>query len=505
MSIKSFLKTKEMQTGGMLSLNSLDTGASFVSPFARSESPRSTFPSAVERAPLPILKKETPPTIKLEDPIDMDPGSFDPSNSGTLSIHHPSVIAGAAALGYTLTGAEDQFTLMDIMANAPGNAFTDFLDAGLMFAGKGILTAATGGLAAPIIAGVDQLTKGSIFGDSKNLGSKALAAVEYALGNINQTASAQPAVPTAAQSIPTAAALGIENLSTAPTASITPAEAVQSAIVPGTQGSAYFTPAGETVYFTDSAALGGPVAPVAPVAPTPDSARQAIAAINRTPASAAPAAPTAAAVGTGMFGNIYGMGGEISPSFAIGGKGSFTSFAHYGAGVSQADEINLGQAGMANGSSGFETPEAGKLTIDTLVDKGYNESAITAVATGMGTEGKPDFDAGFSDPGKVICQELYDQGLLEHSIYSLDEQFGEQLRKHDTDLLEGYHTWAYDVVDAMRKSKIITHIVRIVSRPVVKHIAYKMGYPSKTILGAAMFNVGAFVCRRLAKKETVYA
>ena len=106
---------------------------------------------------------------------------------------------------------------------------------------------------------------------------------------------------------------------------------------------------------------------------------------------------------------------------------------------------------------------------------------------------------------KVICQELYDQDLLEHSIYSLDEQFGEYLRKHDLALLEGYHTWAYSVVNAMRKSKTITHIVRIVSRPVVKHIAYKMGHPSKTLLGAAMFNVGAFICRRLAKKEIVYA
>ena len=117
-------------------------------------------------------------------------------------------------------------------------------------------------------------------------------------------------------------------------------------------------------------------------------------------------------------------------------------------------------------------------------------------------------DAGVSgggDADSVICQELYDQGLLEHSIYSLDEQFGEHIRKHDSDLLEGYHTWAYDVVNAMRKSKTITHIVRIVSRPVIKHIAYKMGYPSKTLLGAVMFNVGAFVCRRLAKKETVYA
>ena len=57
----------------------------------------------------------------------------------------------------------------------------------------------------------------------------------------------------------------------------------------------------------------------------------------------------------------------------------------------------------------------------------------------------------------------------------------------------------------MRKSKTITHIVCIVSRPVVKHIAYKMGHPSKTLLGAVMFNVGAFVCRRLTKNKKVYA
>ena len=204
---------------------------------------------------------------------------------------------------------------------------------------------------------------------------------------------------------------------------------------------------------------------------------------------------SAAQVGSGMFGAAYGLGGEISPSFAIGGKGSFTSFAHYGAGVSVAD---------------------GQNTVDTMVSNGYNEAQITAVAQGELDEGELDSlaqsvgmeDAGVSggDGGvSVICQELYDQGLLDQHTYSIEQKFGEYIRINDPALLEGYHSWACSVVNAMRKSKTITHVIRIIAYPVIKHIAYKMGRPSKTILGAVMFNVGAFVCRRLAKKETVYA
>ena len=239
-----------------------------------------------------------------------------------------------------------------------------------------------------------------------------------------------------------------------------------------------------------------------------------------TPAAPAPAAPAAtpASVGADIFGPAYGQGGEISPDFAIGGKGSFTSFSHYSAGVSQADEANIISTGINNGV--FADSQSGRDTIDAMVEGGHSENVITAVATGQtntaeitalaeatgaGNAGVGGDGGGGGDGPSVICQELYDQGLLEHSIYSLDEQFGEYLRKHDLALLEGYHAWAYNVVNAMRKSKTITHIVRIVSRPVVKHIAYKMGHPSKTLLGAAMFNVGAFICRRLAKKEIVYA
>ncbi len=51
-----------------------------------------------------------------------------------------------------------------------------------------------------------------------------------------------------------------------------------------------------------------------------------------------------------MFGVAFGMGGEVSPNFAIGGSGSYTSFGHYGAGISQADEITIGQTGLASGA-----------------------------------------------------------------------------------------------------------------------------------------------------------
>jgi hypothetical protein len=86
---------------------------------------------------------------------------------------------------------------------------------------------------------------------------------------------------------------------------------------------------------------------------------------------------SAAQIGSEMFGVAYGMGGEISPGFAIGGRGSFTSFAHYGAGISQADEISI----VSNAAPGvFATPESGKDAIDGLVAGGYTESEITAIA-----------------------------------------------------------------------------------------------------------------------------
>ena len=106
---------------------------------------------------------------------------------------------------------------------------------------------------------------------------------------------------------------------------------------------------------------------------------------------------------------------------------------------------------------------------------------------------------------KVICAELYRQGLLEKEIFELDEEFGRHLRKVDPDIINGYHQWALPLVFLMQRSIVASHIIKIIARPVVKHIAYQMGYPSKTYLGHAMFTVGKYICRYKAKKDIVHA
>ena len=113
----------------------------------------------------------------------------------------------------------------------------------------------------------------------------------------------------------------------------------------------------------------------------------------------------------------------------------------------------------------------------------------------------PDVDAS----PKVICAELYRQGLLEKEIFELDEEFGRHLRKVNPDIINGYHQWALPLVFLMQRSIVASHIIKIIARPVVKHIAYQMGYPSKTYLGHAMFTVGKYICRYKAKKDIVHA
>ena len=470
MSIKGFLEVQEMQEGG----------PAMFTPFAVDPegSPR--------RRIAPTYQPDPPPTIVL-DPIapitptpteDLTNFSPDPNYMGSIDMTLAQAGATKHSLG-TLNPHWNQEFLSTLESEGrPETDLSRTLDRGFK------------ALATPALA----VTAALVPGAAPLAGLFSAVTGRGGSGILNSALSAMGSKPAAPQQIAGTEQFG--PLAPAPIGTQETSQFTGKAITPS---GIFATTPGVQYSKGDK---GAPI--MTSFYGTPFGADKAAIARGEAASKESVAAVSTAGVGAGMF-DAFGMGGEISPNFAIGGKGSFTSFSHYGAGISQADEISIAQSGIANNSSGFETPEASKDTIDAMVSKGYNESAVVAVATGMGTEGKPDFDAGFSDPGKVICQELYDQGLLEHSIYSLDEQFGEHIRKHDSDLLEGYHTWAYDVVNAMRKSKTVTRIVCIISRPVVKHIAYKMGYPSKTLLGAVMFNVGAFVCRRLAKKETVYA
>ena len=447
MSIKGFLEVQEMQTGGMLQ-------QSFTGPFAN-QSRRN--PSGEEYIP-PSYELPKPPTITLPPiaPItptpteDLTNFSPDPNYMGSIDMTLAQAGADRDNLGPLNPHWSQEFLSTLEARGRPETDLSRALDKGFS------------NVLAPALAAVSTINPAVALGTTlfSAFTGKGIVGSLISAGRAGQTSAPQ----TAPQAIPQTAP------QTAPQA------------IPQTPAQQFAAATGNNY------ALG----------------------VSR--GTAAPAVTvTAAQAGSdpALFGAAYGQG--------RGGKGMFSSFAHYSAGLNEAEESQAVATGVTN--EVFTSIEQGSQVVDSLVSRGYNQAEIEAIAGGNLTEGNTSLAAltagealedaygggGASSPGKVICQELYDQGLLEHSIYSLDEQFGEHLRKHDSDLLEGYHTWAYDVVNAMRKSKTITHIVRIVSRPVVKHIAYKMGYPSKTLLGAVMFNVGAFVCRRLAKKETVYA
>ena len=238
------------------------------------------------------------------------------------------------------------------------------------------------------------------------------------------------------------------------------------------------------------------------------------------------AATNAGIVGSELFSNdpTYAGGAKTGSDglYASGGSGAFTSMAHYNAGISQLDESNIVAQGINSGS--FTNAQEGRGTIDDLIESGYGETEINDIvntgrtvsdintqarefAASYGQQGKkeeaPQIDVDASP--KVICAELYRQGLLEKEIFELDEEFGRHLRKVDPDLITSYHQWALPLVSLMQRSIVVSHIIKIIARPVVKHIAYQMGYPSKTYLGAALFTIGKHICRYIAKKEMAHA
>jgi hypothetical protein len=231
---------------------------------------------------------------------------------------------------------------------------------------------------------------------------------------------------------------------------------------------------------------------------------------------------SAAQIGSEMFGVAYGMGGEISPSFAIGGKGSFTSFAHYGAGISQADEISI----VSNAAPGvFASPESGKDAIDGLVAGGYNESEITAIAqTGQYAgldyaEGSKDDGSSQSigkfaiDEGKyqdtsggdfsgggggtpVICTQLFSMGIMSANLYQGE---GEHAKNIPNVIRRGYHFWAVPFVRGMRKNQLLFKLGKTLGLSWAQYAAHKAN-PDKfapNYLGTFINAIGIPICAAL--------
>lgn len=123
-------------------------------------------------------------------------------------------------------------------------------------------------------------------------------------------------------------------------------------------------------------------------------------------------------------------------------------------------------------------------------DVGGSPSGGGGPAGGVGSEG----DSGDGD-GKIICNELYRQGLMSEKIWRADERFGEMVRRDHPEILEGYQVWAKYVVAGMQRSPMFTRFMRRLVRPWSIEMAYQQGVlRNGNFIGRLMMMAGRPIC-----------
>ncbi|MEG3618433.1 hypothetical protein V5T82_08215 [Magnetovibrio sp. PR-2] len=138
----------------------------------------------------------------------------------------------------------------------------------------------------------------------------------------------------------------------------------------------------------------------------------------------------------------------------------------------------------------------------TGTDKTAKGSVITAAGNlKQRSRGKANTNDGSAGPnsGKVICTELFRQGLLPYEIYAADQRFGLHLAQCDPYVMIGYHAWAKPLACAMKKSVLLTRFV---------HHSFAMAWAQEmfarevktakgTLRGKFLITLGVPLCRRI--------
>jgi hypothetical protein len=101
--------------------------------------------------------------------------------------------------------------------------------------------------------------------------------------------------------------------------------------------------------------------------------------------------------------------------------------------------------------------------------------------------------------GRVICTELNRQGLIDPKVYALDQEYTRSYL--DADVIRGYLFWAQPIANGMRRSKLLTRIVR----PIAHSWSYTMaatmrpGEYQPRRAGKLMLKYGVPLCRALGR------
>jgi RHS repeat-associated protein len=139
----------------------------------------------------------------------------------------------------------------------------------------------------------------------------------------------------------------------------------------------------------------------------------------------------------------------------------------------------------------YNNQDANKSIKDTLkeLDNIYSD----AEKASEGSEGSESGD-------KIICVELYRQGLMDKDIYRADERFGATMKREKVEVLIGYQFWAKPVVGLMKKSKAFTDFVNFFAKPWSYEMAHRMGERKEgDFFGSVLMSIGIPICGFIGK------
>jgi hypothetical protein len=182
---------------------------------------------------------------------------------------------------------------------------------------------------------------------------------------------------------------------------------------------------------------------------------------------------------------------------AFGPKGPFTD--------TKAIEDLLGRFDQfipetPQGPLGLEVDITGALSGPTPappggpVGPGSSTTGIPGSAENASAPAEP--GAGDGEQGgdtKVICSELYRQGLMDDATYERDQAFG---RTIPPEVRAGYLLWAPTVVGWMRRSPFMTRLVARIAGPWAREMAYGDSWTGRIVMRA-----GWVICSWLGRRR----
>ena len=78
------------------------------------------------------------------------------------------------------------------------------------------------------------------------------------------------------------------------------------------------------------------------------------------------------------------------------------------------------------------------------------------------------------ESGKIICTELYRQGLMDQATFEADQKFGAHLVKFNPDVMIGYWTVAAPIVALMKASHTFARVVNFFAAPWAQEMAHRV-------------------------------